>query len=118
MGGGLCGFHKEGGVIPINKNLWSLSYALVLSSMSFIIETILYILVDVTHKWGGRPFFYPGMNAILLYVGHSITKNTFPFAWMPSYRNHREYLIMNLWGTALWVIIAITLYKKNIFFKI
>ena len=37
LGGLLCGFSKEGGLIPINKNLWSLSYVLVTGSMSFFL---------------------------------------------------------------------------------
>ena len=33
--------------IPINKNLWSLSFVLVLASMAYFILTIFYLLVDV-----------------------------------------------------------------------
>lgn len=118
LAGVLCNFSKNDGIIPVNKNLWSLSFALALSSMAFIMECVLYVLVDITRKWGGRPFFYPGMNAILLYIGHDVMRNTFPFAWVPYYKNHREYLAMNLWATFLWVAISIFLYKRNIFFKI
>ncbi|XP_022915927.1 heparan-alpha-glucosaminide N-acetyltransferase-like [Onthophagus taurus] len=118
IGGILCNFSKNGGAIPINKNLWSLSFVLVLGGMAFIIQAFLYVLVDLQRKWGGRPFFYPGMNPIFLYVGHVIFKNTFPFAWIPNVKSHSAYLGMNLWGTALWVAISIFLYKRNIFFKI
>lgn len=118
IAGLLCNFSKNDGIIPVNKNLWSLSFALALSSMAFMMECVLYVLVDITRKWGGRPFFYPGMNAILLYIGHDVMRNTFPFAWVPYYKNHREFLAMNLWATFLWVAISIFLYKRNIFFKI
>ena len=40
------GGHSESW-IPINKNLWSLSFVLILSGLAFIILTILYLLVDV-----------------------------------------------------------------------
>ncbi|CAG9862798.1 unnamed protein product [Phyllotreta striolata] len=118
IGTSLCGFSKNDGPIPINKKLWSLSFALVTSGMAFIIEAFLYVFVDITKKWGGRPLFYPGMNSILLYVGHELFKKTFPFGWVPTVQTHGTYLFMNLWGTFLWVSISIWLYKNNVFFKI
>ena len=39
--GGLCGFSKETGVIPFNKNLWSLSFDLGLASMAFFLLTLM-----------------------------------------------------------------------------
>lgn len=118
IGGLLCEFSKNGGVIPLNKNLWSTSFIFVLGGTAFIIHAILFILVDITRKWGGRPFFYPGMNPIVLYVGHELFRNTFPFAWIPTSRTHAAYLAMNLWGTALWVAISIVMYKRNIFISL
>lgn len=118
IGGGLCAFRKNDGPIPLNKQLWSLSFALVTSSMAFLIQALLFIIVDILRKWGGRPFFYPGMNALALYVGHEIFRNTFPFGWIPTVETHGAYLFMNLWGTGLWVAIAIYLYKHDIFFTI
>ena len=41
LAGGLCGFSKENGIIPINKNLWSLSFALALPSFAFFLLTIM-----------------------------------------------------------------------------
>ncbi|KAI4470555.1 hypothetical protein MML48_1g03820 [Holotrichia oblita] len=57
IGGLLCNFSKNGGVIPLNKNLWSLSFVLVLGGLGFLIQACLYMVVDVKRKWGGRPFF-------------------------------------------------------------
>ncbi|XP_057653455.1 heparan-alpha-glucosaminide N-acetyltransferase-like isoform X2 [Diorhabda carinulata] len=118
LGGILCSFSINEGSIPLNKKLWSLSYTFVTAGMAFIIEAGLYLFVDVLKKWGGRPLFYPGMNAIILYVGHELFKNTFPFGWIPTYPTHSTYLFMNLWGTFLWISISIWMYKHNIFFKI
>lgn len=118
MGAALCGFKKDDGLIPLNKRLWSLSFVLLLSGLAFIIETFLFILIDIHRKWGGRPLFYPGMNSIFLYIGHEIFKNTFPFGWKPRDCTHGAYLLMNLWGTFLWVAISIYMYKRNIFFSI
>ncbi|KAJ8949967.1 hypothetical protein NQ318_002375 [Aromia moschata] len=118
LGGALCGFSRDNGPIPLNKQLWSLSFTLVTSGMAFITQAFLFVTVDILRKWGGRPFFYPGMNAIVLYIGHSIMKDTFPFAWKPTTISHATYLFMDLWGTFLWVAISIFLYKRNIFLTI
>ncbi|KAL3284534.1 hypothetical protein HHI36_018692 [Cryptolaemus montrouzieri] len=114
----LCGFSQNDGFIPINKKLWSLSFVLVLSGLAFYVETFLFLVVDIYRKWGGRPLFYPGMNSLFLYVGHEIFKNTFPFGWKPVILTHGTFLFMNLWGTFLWVVISIFMYKHNIFFSI
>lgn len=48
------------GWIPINKNLWSLSFILVMAATGNIFLTICYLLVDVTKVWNGAPFIFPG----------------------------------------------------------
>ncbi|XP_030740520.1 heparan-alpha-glucosaminide N-acetyltransferase [Echinops telfairi] len=107
------------GFIPVNKNLWSLSYVTTLSSLAFFILLVLYPIVDVKGLWTGTPFFYPGMNSILVYVGHEVFQNYFPFQWkLGDNQSHREHLTQNLVATALWVFIAYVLYKKKVFWKI
>ncbi|CAH1179590.1 unnamed protein product [Phaedon cochleariae] len=118
IGGILCLFKRDDGPIPLNKQLWSLSFTLVTAGMAFIIQAYLFLLVDILKKWGGRPLFYPGMNAIALYLGHDLLKDTFPFGWKPTEDTHATFLFMNLWGTFLWVAISIYLYKHNIFLTI
>jgi heparan-alpha-glucosaminide N-acetyltransferase len=78
-GGLLCNFSQNGGVIPVNKNLWSLSFVLVTSSLAFVGLTICNLLIDVKNWWQGAPFIYPGMNAIIMYVGHSFLHSTLPW---------------------------------------
>ncbi|XP_004682535.1 PREDICTED: heparan-alpha-glucosaminide N-acetyltransferase [Condylura cristata] len=107
------------GFIPINKNLWSLSYVTTLSSFAFFILLVLYPVVDVKGLWMGAPFFYPGMNSILVYVGHEVFQNYFPFQWkLGNTQSHKEHLTQNIVATALWVLIAYILYKKKVFWKI
>lgn len=60
VGAILCGFSKEDGVIPVNKNLYSLSFVLVNSSIDFIFLALLYFIVDVKHFWSGSPFYFTG----------------------------------------------------------
>ncbi|XP_066852373.1 heparan-alpha-glucosaminide N-acetyltransferase isoform X2 [Anser cygnoides] len=110
---------KEEGFIPINKNLWSTSYVTTMSCFAFILLLLIYYLVDVKRLWSGAPFFYPGMNSILVYIGHEVFENYFPFKWkMHDSQSHVEHLTQNLIATTLWVIISYVLYRKRIFWKI
>lgn len=59
-GGILCSFKIDDGPIPINKNLWSLSFVLVTSSIAFLLLTALYVFIDVLSWWSGAPFRYAG----------------------------------------------------------
>ncbi|RHY54879.1 hypothetical protein DYB38_007317 [Aphanomyces astaci] len=65
----LCGFKINGGWIPLNKNLWSLSYTLCTSGAGCVMLALLYVAVDKFKVWDGVPFKYNGMNSILLYIG-------------------------------------------------
>ncbi|XP_051168697.1 heparan-alpha-glucosaminide N-acetyltransferase-like isoform X2 [Leptopilina boulardi] len=119
IAGLLCNFEKENGVIPINKNMMSLSYVLATSSFAFLLFTILHLLIDYKKYWTGAPFIYAGANPILLYVGHYLTKGLFPFAWdIMGTPTHTFALLMNLWTTVLWGFIAYLLYRKDIIISI
>uniref|UniRef100_A0A669DD22 Heparan-alpha-glucosaminide N-acetyltransferase n=1 Tax=Oreochromis niloticus TaxID=8128 RepID=A0A669DD22_ORENI len=107
------------GFIPVNKNLWSLSYVTTLACFAFVLLMLVYYIVDVNKWWSGAPFYYPGMNSILVYVGHEVFEDYFPFRWrMSNSQSHAEHLIQNLVATSCWVIISYLLYKKKIFWKI
>uniref|UniRef100_A0A674ITN4 Heparan-alpha-glucosaminide N-acetyltransferase n=1 Tax=Terrapene triunguis TaxID=2587831 RepID=A0A674ITN4_9SAUR len=110
---------KDEGYIPANKNLWSISYVTTLSCFAYLLLLLIYYLVDVKKWWSGAPFFYPGMNSILVYVGHEVFENYFPFKWkMKDSQSHGEHLAQNLVATSIWVIISYLLYRKRIFWKI
>ncbi|XP_026476119.1 heparan-alpha-glucosaminide N-acetyltransferase-like [Ctenocephalides felis] len=119
IGGILCGFSKEEGLIPVNKNLWSLSFVFITACFAFFLLSTCYLLIDVLLIWGGNPFLKPGMNSTIMYVGHSIAHALFPFHWKIGNMNtHYILTIEALWNTGLWVIIAYILYRKNIFLSI
>ncbi|UJR37519.1 hypothetical protein I4U23_030221 [Adineta vaga] len=126
IGSGLiCGFFglllSEGGQsnswIPINKNLWSLSFIFVLASLAFIILTILYLLVDVYQLFTGEPWLWLGMNSIVLYVGHDICSRSFPVQFKVN-ETHKELLAIHAYGVLWWIIIAGIMYYKKIFIAI
>lgn len=113
----LCECSQNDGWIPVNKNLWSLSYVLATSSMAFVLLVLCYVLVDMRSLWSGSPFVYPGMNAILLYIGHEVTEEWFPWS-IPVPNTHASQLYMDIWGTGLWIVISVWLYYCNIFIVI
>uniref|UniRef100_A0A9J8C7H8 Si:dkey-192p21.6 n=1 Tax=Cyprinus carpio carpio TaxID=630221 RepID=A0A9J8C7H8_CYPCA len=110
---------RDEGFIPVNKNLWSLSFVTCMGCMSFVLLGLMYFVIDIKEWWGGQPFIYPGMNSIFVYVGHSLLGFYFPFSWEMRFQDsHWEQLFQNIWGTALWVFIAYLLYRKKFFLKI
>ncbi|XP_066576499.1 heparan-alpha-glucosaminide N-acetyltransferase isoform X2 [Amia ocellicauda] len=110
---------RDRGFIPVNKNLWSLSYITTLGCFAFVLLFITYYTVDVKRWWSGAPFFYPGMNSILIYVGHEVFADYFPFKWkMMNSQSHAEHLTQNLVATSVWVLVSYLLYRKKIFWKI
>ncbi|KAL4710302.1 hypothetical protein ACJJTC_011118 [Scirpophaga incertulas] len=112
----LAGFSRDHGVLPINKNLWSVSFVLVTTACCLVLLTFCYMLTDAWKVWNGGPFRAPGLNAIALYIGHSVCAHLFPFHWrIPYMRTHTIRLLEAAWGTALWVIVAHIMAKKKIF---
>lgn len=104
--------------IPINRNLLSLSFVLLMAGIAFFVQALLYIAVDLSRIWNGNPLAYPGMNSILLYLLHEVFFGTLPFAWTPEIRTHASYLCMNIWATVLWVLFSIYLYRRKFFVSI
>lgn len=117
IAGALCGFKKDGGTIPLNKNLWSLSFVLCMAGFAFFLLAFCYVTIDVYKVWSGAPFYFPGMNPIVLYMGHEVLHSHFPISWEVS-QYHYSLLSMDLWGTVLWVLVGLVLYKKRIFITV
>jgi len=116
IGAILCGGSQNGGLVPVNKNLWSISFVMVTSCFAFALLSFLYVIIDVKNWWKGQPFFYAGMNSILLYCGHSVGYVLFPWHFkIGEMRTHAACLPEALWGTTLWIFIAFVLYKKKVF---
>lgn len=121
ISGALCGFSKNDGFIPINKNLWSISFVLATSGLAFLLLSLCYFLIDVKKWWTDdwNPFLYPGQNAIIMYVGHTIMHKMLPWHWSVTNMNtHFIRLLENSWNTVIWVLIAIYLYNKKIFYSV
>lgn len=117
--GALCLFSQDGGVIPINKNLWSLSFVFATSALAYFLLTLFYVLIDVLKWWTGTPLIYAGMNSILLYVGHEVIGSMFPWRWSIGPMNtHLVLLVENMWHAGMWVVVAYCFYRKKIFISV
>ena len=46
IAGGLCGFEQFEGPIPINKNLWTLSFVCLMGGWGFLVLGALYAIID------------------------------------------------------------------------
>ncbi|KAM3961405.1 heparan-alpha-glucosaminide N-acetyltransferase [Aphomia sociella] len=114
-GGVLSLYSKNDGLIPINKNLWSLSYCLVTSAMAFFIQAVLYFAVDLKNRWGGRPLYYAGQNALFLYVGSELLKKHFPLMWYMTAPTHEQLLTTHAAAMLIWLAVGVALYRKRIF---
>lgn len=119
IGAGLSSASMNDGVIPLNKNLWSLSFVMVTSCFAFFLLSVCYVLVDIIGVWTGAPFFQAGMNSIFLYVGHNVAYNVFPWHYkVGSMNTHLQLLAETLWGTTLWVLIGLYLFYKKKFYTV
>ncbi|CAK9831846.1 Heparan-alpha-glucosaminide N-acetyltransferase [Anthophora retusa] len=113
-----CALHFSN-VIPVNKHLWSLSFVFVTTSFSLALLSACYLLVDVVKVWNGGPFRIPGMNGLLLYVGHMVCYQNFPFHWRIGNMDSRALRLCEaIWGTALWTIIAYIMHRKRTYISL
>ena len=120
VAGMLCGFSKEDGLIPVNKNLWSPSFVLLLAGFANLQLALWYAVVDVWGFWSGAPFVHAGANSILIYAGSEAFSSYFPFNATPlgDPASHGEHLASNIAGVCSWLIIARFLYLKGFFINL
>ena len=117
LGAALAGFRQDGGLVPINKNLWSPSFVLVLAGIDFCCLAALYLVVDAARAWEGAPFVYAGVNSIIIYTASEAFDGLFPFAVYArdGYASHAEHLFSNIFGVCSFLMVARILYLKKIF---
>jgi len=119
LGLALNGFTRDEGWIPINKNLWSLSYVFVTTATAFLLMAVVYALVDAYNKWDGTPFIYAGMNSIVLYLSHYVAWQMGPFNYISGPMNtHWDNLVESIWSVSAWLIVAYVMYRKKVFITV
>ena len=72
------GFTENEGLIPINKNLWSVTFVTVMAGFAFFMIAVLYFLQDMKQWWAGRPFYFMGRNSMFVYLAHDLCGRLFP----------------------------------------
>ncbi|CAB3369271.1 Hypothetical predicted protein [Cloeon dipterum] len=103
------------GAIPINKQLWSTSFALITAGFAFLFLAAFYLLIDVKKCWNGFPFVEPGVNCLFIYIGSKLTNHLWPFHWrIGPMDTHFILLADTIWACWLWLLIAKWLFKRNI----
>lgn len=118
LAGALCIFTQNMGPIPINKNLWSLSYCLATSAIAFFIQALLYFFIDLKKCWGGRPFYYAGQNSLIIYIGSELLKKHFPLHWPLAAPTHSQLLATHAATVLMWLAIAVALQRKRVFISL
>eukprot|EP00727_Mastigamoeba_balamuthi_P004998 m51a1_g14497 hypothetical protein (662) ;mRNA; f:770269-772602 len=107
----------RGGPVPINKNLWSASFVLVMAALGYAALALCYVTVDVWGVWSGSPFRYVGMNSIAVYVLHDICQGFFPFDFAAP-DTHPWWLARNVCGCCACCAVAYALYLKKVFITV
>lgn len=113
----LCKGSMSGGWVPINKNLWSISFVMVTSASAYFLLGLMYLLIDFCHLWCGAPFNSAGKNPLFLYVGSYIVYSYFPFNWATP-DSHGALLLQSIVGTICWLLVGLYLDSKKKYFKI
>ncbi|OQR87540.1 heparan-alpha-glucosaminide N-acetyltransferase [Achlya hypogyna] len=113
-----CQGRLNDGWIPVNKNLWSLSFVLATSSLASWLLLALFLMVDTHDMWRGAPFLQAGMNPIVLYLGHELLQDHFPFGFKHGSTSHALSLLSALLGALCWLAIALLLHRKKLFISV
>lgn len=86
--------------LPINKSLWTSSYAVLMSGMALVVLGISYYLIDIKGwRRGTKPFCVYGMNAITVFVLSGIVGRLLYLVKWPSGEGIitlKEWLVNNL----------------------
>lgn len=117
IGIGLCGASKNEGVIPLNKNIWSVSFVLLLGGLAFLCIAVCYFIVDMKKWWFGWPFIYVGRNSIAIYMFHEIFAGFFPLNFKND-GSHTMMLFSNCLGVGFCLWIAWRMNEEKVFIKI
>lgn len=142
MAGGAIAFSLGllwGTSFPINKNLWTSSYSLLMSGLAAICLALCLWIVDVKGwKKCSKPFEWLGTNAIALFVGATLATLLLLWIKLTDHDGKRRSLYGTIFRTvfdhfadprigsllfalsfcAAWMAVGAVLYRKRIFIKV
>lgn len=109
---------------PINKNLWTSSFALLVGGLSLLLLAIFYYIIDVRgHQKWAFPLKVIGMNSILIYMADSFIDwnytNKAVFGWLGQLAGsaYGPVVLAATFILVEWVFLYF-LYKKRIFLRV
>ncbi|MEO7653508.1 MAG: heparan-alpha-glucosaminide N-acetyltransferase domain-containing protein [Bryobacteraceae bacterium] len=119
--------------LPVNKSLWTSSYAVFMAGMASIVFAGFYLIVDVQglRRWA-RPFAIYGMNAIALYVlsgalahilsfwkigGKSMQSILYDLLFAPLASPASASLLWSLTEVAFFFAVALLMYRRKWFVR-
>eukprot|EP01063_Lacrimia_lanifica_P018088 TRINITY_DN25044_c0_g1_i1.p1 TRINITY_DN25044_c0_g1~~TRINITY_DN25044_c0_g1_i1.p1 ORF type:complete len:758 (+),score=211.94 TRINITY_DN25044_c0_g1_i1:49-2322(+) len=125
IGGAMAGFSQFDGPVPVNKNLWTTSFVLVLSATGALFLLVLLMVVDWARLWEGKPFLFVGMNSMLFYffseffqvVGRPPFALLRPQGGVP-FDTHGFLMLAHIIQVAVPVIGAYWFWRNELFFKL
>ena len=123
--------------LPINKTLWTSSYAILTTGFGLSLWGIFYLIIEVKKSKLFNGFKAPGQNAIIVFAGSTILEiilQVTPIQTASSHTSLKQWVyenILNSWlgnanaslaygilNAVIWWGICYTLYKKQICFKV
>ena len=113
----LCSARQNGGALPLNRNLWTLSFTLATAALACVLLIVCYTLVDVLSVWSGAPFTFVGMNSIAVYTLSQVLAEYPPFRlYTPD--THGGALVCSTLSVLVVLLFGYILYRKRIFIKL
>jgi len=110
-------------VFPVNKYLWTGSYVLLTSGISFLLLSLFFWIIDVKgyHRWA-FPFIVIGLNPITIYVAQGIfdfgiIANIFIHGFADSFGSFKPVFFQFSVIMVKWLFLYF-LYRKKIFLKV
>eukprot|EP00929_Paragymnodinium_shiwhaense_P071485 TRINITY_DN36331_c0_g2_i1.p1 TRINITY_DN36331_c0_g2~~TRINITY_DN36331_c0_g2_i1.p1 ORF type:complete len:1010 (-),score=172.99 TRINITY_DN36331_c0_g2_i1:203-3232(-) len=113
---GLRGFSKNDGLIPMNKNLWSISFILFFAGFGNWLLLLFYLLTDVHQVAEFRPLAALGMNSLCVYLLSESFIDTLPqpFPGPTRYATFAN----SCWYVFLFALFAMFLRRRKIFINL
>lgn len=111
------------GAVPVNKSLWSLSFVLAAGAVALAAFAACHLLCDARGRaWpSGAPCAGMGRNALVIYVGHELLQNYFPFSFkLPAAfeSTHGGALLQDTVGVLVWLGIGALLHWRQVYIKV
>eukprot|EP00927_Polykrikos_kofoidii_P036239 TRINITY_DN30607_c0_g1_i1.p1 TRINITY_DN30607_c0_g1~~TRINITY_DN30607_c0_g1_i1.p1 ORF type:complete len:1019 (-),score=129.13 TRINITY_DN30607_c0_g1_i1:113-3169(-) len=112
----LSGFSKNGGPIPMNKNIWSPSFVIFFAGIANLLLLAFYVLIDIFEVAQFSPLMALGMNSLAVYLMSEAFADLLPQPFPGPTRY--EACANSCWFVAGMTLFAIWLKNRKIFINL